>query len=1026
MSKKCPNEVYTFATLSPLNSSQSSRHSSLGLSHKIHLHGQLDIASQDVFQLFSLQNVLTDTNLIHKTMQELKVGKKLKCIRLGKVENVSSSSSLGSSPTKHLFSNSALSGSTSTFSQSTTTSTTTTTTMMMTTTNSLTPEHSRFSFPFKKQDKYKEYCWILDENEAYIEIKDSKKKKLKALIFIRDIHRIEHPKIGQTMDSKENEYSLTMIYSSGKTQLAQKSSIAIEERMDVVVGTQREFYILLSILNFLICQADVKNARDPTSLQILKCWIGTQVNHDGHLDLKELAKLLNRINIDFPLKLLKQKYKQADVDGTGYIEFNEFEEFYYSLIYKEEIETLLFRKFAKNQQLLFLEDFHNFLQSQSKHEIITQEYAENIIKKYNPIYYNDKIGLRSHDFARFLLSGEDNPILDLEFKKPNTQDMNQPLTHYYISSSHNTYLTGLQWKGESSVEQYKNVLLTGCRCVELDCWDGPNEPIIYHGRTLTSKILFRDVIIMINQYAFEASEYPLILSLEVHCSEPQQEMMAKIMCDIFGDTLLKSFFENGQEIKQLPSPNELKRRIILKGKKHSEMTENGTEEFINDSDEEEEDDASSAVGGSPSPVKSPQPPKKSITPSASSTTSVSSNSNSNTSDTKKNTTKRKVAKGLSDIIAWCGISFKGELSAVCWHQHSFSEDKLKKLVRKDLQAIVNYNKNQSLRIYPKGTRVDSSNYCPNIGWVTGCQLVALNYQTYDEHMRFNEVKFEENGKCGFILKPDFLRLDGLPYPSARTHKPIYYSLFTICAQNLPKSSASTRGEVSNPYIRVQVLGIYQDLFEDRSDIVFGNGFNPTFNKVFYFTILCPELAYIRISIYDKQKSSDVFLCENYLYVKHLREGYRSVPMLDSFAKPIENCSILCELRKDSTCLPLPSLSIETTALDDALRLPSTSEIANVSKKILVARSNHLSSSASSSMADDSFEDSSDSTSNGSQNHSSSTSNSNFLPSPSLLAMSNDNDMHMGGYLEKVVALDDGSYLNIAKRLENGSIPFGSV
>lgn len=704
------------------------------------------------------------------------------------------------------------------------------------------------------------------------------------------------------------------------------------------------------------------------------------------------------------------------MDGTGYIEFNEFEEFYYSLIYKEEIETLLFRKFAKNQQLLFLEDFHEFLQNQSKHEIITQEYAENIIKKYNPIYFNDKIGLRSHDFARFLLSGEDNPILDLEFKKPNTQDMNQPLTHYYISSSHNTYLTGLQWKGESSVEQYKNVLLTGCRCVELDCWDGPNEPIIYHGRTLTSKILFRDVIIMINQYAFVASEYPLILSLEVHCSEPQQEMMAKIMCDIFGDTLLKSFFENGQEIKQLPSPNALKRRIILKGKKHSEMTENGTEEFINDSDEEEEDDTSSIsmdrVGGIASPAKSP---KKPGTPSASSN-SVGSSGGDNS---KKTTNKRKVAKGLSDIIAWCGISFKGELSAVCWHQHSFSEDKLKKMVRKDLQGIVNYNKNQSLRIYPKGTRVDSSNYCPNMGWVTGCQLVALNYQTYDEHMRFNEVKFEENGKCGYILKPDFLRLDGLPYPSARTHKPCFYTLFAICAQNLPKSSASTRGEVSNPYIRVQVLGIYQDLFEDRSDIVMGNGFNPTFNKVFYFTILCPELAYVRISIFDKQKSSDVFLCENYLYVKHLREGYRAVPMLDQYAKPIDGCSILCELRKDSICVPLPSLSIETTALDDALRLPSTSEIANVSKRVLASRSNHHFN-ASSSMGEDSFEDSSDSTSNGSQN------NANYLPSPSLLAMSNENDSSLGGYLEKVVALDDGSYVNIAKRLENGSIPFGSV
>ncbi|XP_075223466.1 1-phosphatidylinositol 4,5-bisphosphate phosphodiesterase epsilon-1-like isoform X4 [Lycorma delicatula] len=224
---------------------------------------------------------------------------------------------------------------------------------------------------------------------------------------------------------------------------------------------------------------------------------------------------------------------------------------------------------TSKSQVITLANFQKFLESKQM-EQYTEDEVKDLIKRHEPDpTLRMQNCLSFEGFARYLMDKENFAFLN-ERMCPDENEMDYPLSHYYIASSHNTYLTGHQLKGESSVDLYSQVLLTGCRCVELDCWDGDDgSPLIYHGHTFTTKIPFRSVVEAINRSAFVTSPYPVILSIENHCSLHQQARMAHIFQNVFGDKLITKFmFEaDFSEEPQLPSPSQLRYRILVKNKK---------------------------------------------------------------------------------------------------------------------------------------------------------------------------------------------------------------------------------------------------------------------------------------------------------------------------------------------------------------------------------------------------------------------------------------------------------------------------
>ena len=699
--------------------------------------------------------------------------------------------------------------------------------------------------------------FLLDADMQSLRWEPSKKESDKAKIDIKSIKEVRTGKNTDTFrtngvsDQISEDCAFSIIYGENY------------ESLDLVANSADVANIWVTGLRYLISYGKhTLDMIESSQNNLRTSWLSelfeeADVNGSKHLGLCTAVQLIKNLNPGLKNVKIELKFKELNKlnEKIGCeVSLEEFTEVFHDLCTRPEIYFLLVQ-FSSNKEFLDTKDLMMFLEAEQGMAQVSEDTSLEVIQNYEPSKEGQQKGWLSLDgFTHYLMS-PDCHIFDPE-QKTVWQDMNQPLSHYYINASHNTYLIEDQFRGPSDITGYIRALKMGCRSVELDVWDGSdNEPVIYTGHTMTSQIVFRSVIDVVNKYAFVASEYPLILCLENHCSLKQQRVMFQHLKKILGDKLYTDSPKH--EDSYLPSPSALVGRILLKGKKLPPSCTSSEGEVTDEDEGAEMSQRMSISEGEQQTVALPK--------------------------------KLQLSKDLSDLVTFCkSIEFKDFPAAFQnqkhWELCSFNEVFAGRCATDFPGDFVNYNKKFLSRVYPSPMRIDSSNMNPQDFWKCGCQIVAMNYQTPGLMMDLNIGWFRQNGNCGYVLRPAIMR-EQVSYFSANTKdsvpgvSPQLLHIKIISGQNFPKPKGSgSKGDVVDPYIYVEIHGIPADCAEQRTKTVNQNGDNPLFDESFEFQINLPELAMVRFVVLDDDYIGDEFIGQYTIPFECLQPGYRHIPL----------------------------------------------------------------------------------------------------------------------------------------------------
>ncbi|KAM7272119.1 hypothetical protein ACFE04_031333 [Oxalis oulophora] len=567
----------------------------------------------------------------------------------------------------------------------------------------------------------------------------------------------------------------------------------------------------------------------------------------------------------------------------------------------DEIKSLFDHYSDNNTKIMTVDHLHRFLIEVQKQEKATKEEAQAIIdntlhefKHLNHLFHRK--GFNIEAFFKYLF-GDRNPPLNPTLKVHH--DMTAPLSHYFIYTGHNSYLTGNQLSSDCSDVPIIQALHNGVRVIELDIWPNStkDDVNVLHGGTLTTPVELIKCLRSIKEHAFIASEYPVVITLEDHLTPDLQAKVAKMVTETFGDIL----FTPGSEcLKEFPSPESLKKRIIISTKP--------PKEYLAVKDVKDNNDSVSGKTGDEEAWGKEVQDFKGTENKGDFNDVKEEDDDDDDIDDVDPTKRQDTAPEYKRLIAIHAGKPKGGILECLKvdpdkvRRLSLSEQQLEKAAEEYAKEIIRFTQRNILRVYPKGIRVDSSNYNPMIGWMYGAQMVALNMQGYGRSLWVMSGMFRANGGCGYVKKPDFLLKahphDELLDPKAKLPVKSILKVTVYMGDGWYYDFRPTHFDAYSPpdfYVRVGIAGVPADTIMKKTETLEDNWI-PSWNKQFDFPLTVPELALLRLEVHEYDMSEkDDFAGQTCLPVSELQRGIRAVPLHSRKGEKYKSVKLLlCE------------------------------------------------------------------------------------------------------------------------------------